>query len=87
MIIFSKRQKIILDTEKFDLIAINLQMDDEDEDEDYPHDNCLICAYGSENYSYIELGEYKTAERAQEVLKQIFVAMTDNLKTFEMPEN
>lgn len=61
-------------------------MEDEDENENYPHNNCLIAAYESNGFSYIDLGEYKTAERAQQVLKQIFVAMSDNLKTFEMPK-
>ena len=84
MLIYSKQQKIIVDTEKFDLIGINLSMVDGD---NYPHNECLISAYGSNNFSWIKLAEYKTPEKAQNALKQILIAMTDNLKTFEMPED
>jgi hypothetical protein len=85
MIIFSEQNDVIIDTKKFDVIGIDFHPV-EDEDEDYPDDNCKICAYGSDNYSYVELGEYSSYQEAAEVLRKIFDALDDEDETFEMPD-
>ena len=70
MLIFSKQQKIIVNTDVVKSIGVS--------------DNFGQCEISADD---ISIAEYDTEERAQQVLKQIFIAMTDNLKTFELPED
>jgi len=73
MLIFSKQQKIIVNTDVVKSIGVFYNLGQ----------------YGQYEISAddISFAGYDTEERAQQVLKQIFIAMTDNLKTFELPED
>ncbi len=75
MFIFNKKTNTILNTEQ--IISIYIPFDGSNE----------IYYYKSGGHYNGTLAGYKTSKRAQEVLRQIFIAMTDGLKTFEMPED
>lgn len=87
--IFSKQYGRIVDTDKFDyletagsyiqairIVDVTTETDEDDDDEEY-NENVEI---------EVELAEYDNDYRAEEVLQQIFKAMRDCQKTFNMPE-
>ena len=89
MYIFSKQYGRIVDTDKFDyletagnyiqairVVDVTTEEDDENDGEEY-NANVNI---------EVELAEYDDDYRADEVLQQIFRAMRDCQKTFDMPE-
>lgn len=53
-------------------------------------EHCILCCVTREDY-YQEIGiclaEYETKERCEEVIKDIFIAITRGVKCYEMPSN
>jgi len=72
MLIYSKQQNIIVNTDLVKRIYISYELSPE------------IISLAADNFIFVG---YKNKETAQKVLKQIFIAMTDGKKTFETPED
>ena len=72
MFIFNKKTDTIINTELIKKIKIRYGI---------YNDRNITAIYCDDN----NIAEYKTPERAREVLRQIFIAMTDGLKAFELP--
>ena len=87
MYIYSKQYGRIVDTDKFDYLetmgnyiqavrVVDVTTNEDDEGEEY-NENVIV---------EVELAEYDNEETAERILQQIFKAVRDCQKTFDMPE-
>lgn len=87
MYIYSTQYGRIVDTDKFDSIetlgkfvqvvrAVDVENQEDEDGEEYPVNVNIE----------VELAEYEDEETAERVLQQIFKALRDCQKTFDMPQ-